>query len=201
MDDLKNNKAPLLCCFKFCASFHRHMWIQTRVTVRKRLNGVMTSVTLTFDLWPWPLAWTSLLLMVITPENFMMMRWQEHCEKGVTDIQTYRRTKRGVLRVAWSQLKPARCNYSSLQWRHNEIAGVSNHQPHDCLLSRLFTRISKKTSKHRVTGFCVGNSPVAGDFPAQRASNAENLSIWWRHHALTDFSDGLVLMLRHGWKL
>ena len=33
----------------------------------------------------------------------------------------------------------------------------------------------------RVTGFCDGNSPVIGEFPAQKASNAENVSIWWRH--------------------
>ena len=26
------------------------------------------------------------------------------------------------------------------------------------------------------------NSPVAGEFPAQKSSNAENVSIWWRHH-------------------
>ena len=25
-DDLANNRAPLLCCFKFCASFHSHQW-------------------------------------------------------------------------------------------------------------------------------------------------------------------------------
>ena len=25
--------------------------------------------------------------------------------------------------------------------------------------------------------------PVTGEFPAQMASNAENVSIWWRHHA------------------
>ena len=46
---------------------------------------VLTSVTLTF---PWPFAWTSLLSMVITPESFMMIRWEEHCEKCVTDGQT-----------------------------------------------------------------------------------------------------------------
>ena len=40
----------------------------------------------------------------------------------------------------------------------------------------------KKTSKLRVTGLCAGNSSVTGEFPAQRASNAENVSIWWRHH-------------------
>ena len=46
-----------------------------------------------------------------------------------------------------------------LHWRHNDHDGVSNHQPHGCLLNRLFRRRSKKTSKLRVTGLCVGNSP------------------------------------------
>ena len=50
------------------------------------------------------------------------------------------------------------------------------------LLKRLFRRSSKKTSKLCITGRCEGNSPVTGEFPAQRASNAENVSIWWRHH-------------------
>ena len=59
---------------------------------------------------------------------------------------------------------------------------VSNHQPHVCLLNRLFRRRSKKTSKLRVTGLCVENSPGTGEFPAQMASYAENVSIWWRHH-------------------
>ena len=72
----------------------------------------------------------------------------------------------------------------TLQWRHNERDGVSNHQPHDCLPNRLLRRRSKKTSKHRVTGLCVGNSPVTGEFPARRASNAENFSIWWHHREL-----------------
>ena len=70
----------------------------------------------------------------------------------------------------------------SLQWRYNGRDGVSNHQPHDCLLNRLFRRRSKKTSKLRVTGLCAGNSTVTGEFPAQMASNGENVSIWWRHH-------------------
>ena len=61
----------------------------------------------------------------------------------------------------------------SLQWRHNEREGVWNHQPHDCLLNRLFRRGSKKTSKLRVTGHREGNSTVPGEFPAQRANNAE----------------------------
>ena len=65
----------------------------------------------------------------------------------------------------------------SLHWRHNGRDSVSNHQPYDCLLNRLFRRRSKKTSQLRVTGPCVGNSPGTGEFPAQMASNAENVSI------------------------
>ena len=102
---LKNNRAPLLSTIKLCASFHHHTWIQTIVTVRKRLSWVLTSVTLTFDLWPWPFAWTPLLSLVITPENFMMIRWLEHGEKGVTDGQTDRRTDWTSHIAAWSQLK------------------------------------------------------------------------------------------------
>ena len=47
----------------------------------------------------------------------------------------------------------------TLHWRHNDHDGVSNHQLHGCLLNRLFRRRSKKTSKLRVTGLCVGDSP------------------------------------------
>ena len=71
----------------------------------------------------------------------------------------------------------------TLQWRHDKRIGVSNHQPHGCLLNRLFGRRSKIISKLRVTGLCAGNSPGTGEFPAQMASNAKNVSIWWRHHA------------------
>ena len=66
----------------------------------------------------------------------------------------------------------------SLQWRHNWCDGASNHQPHDCLLNRLFKRRPKKASKLRVTGLC-----------AQTASNTENVSIWWRHHVLSQLCD------------
>ena len=69
-----------------------------------------------------------------------------------------------------------------LQWRHNEPDGVSNHQPRDYLLNRLFSRRSKETSKLRVTGRCEGNWPVNGEFPTQKAFNVENVSIRWRHH-------------------
>ena len=62
----------------------------------------------------------------------------------------------------------------TLQWRHNQCHGVSNHRCLDCLFNRLLSRRSKKTPKLRVTGLC--------EFPSQRASNTENVSIWWRQH-------------------
>ena len=71
-----------------------------------------------------------------------------------------------------------------LQWRHNERHDVSNHQHLDCLFNRSQAHTSKKTSKIHITGLCEGNPPVTSGFPAQRACNAENVSIWWRHHAL-----------------
>ena len=59
-------------------------------------------------------------------------------------------------------------NNTTLQWRHNGHDGVSNQQPHHCLLNRLFGRRSKKTSNLRVTGLWWGihrgpvNSPHKG---------------------------------------
>ena len=75
-------------------------------------------------------------------------------------------------------------SHLTLRWRHDGRDSVSNHQPHGCLLNRLFRRRSKKTSKLCVTGLCAGNWPGTGEFPTQMASNAENAPIWWRHHEL-----------------
>ena len=82
------NCAPHLSIMKLCASFHSHIWIQTGVKVRKGLSAVMTYVTLTFYLWPWPFAWTSHLSMVISHENFCIIPWQEHYEQGIQRTTT-----------------------------------------------------------------------------------------------------------------
>ena len=82
----------------------------------------------------------------------------------------------------------------TLRWRHNGRDSVSNHQPHVFLLNRLFRRRSKKTSKRRVTGLCAGNSP--GTFPAQMASNAENVFIWWPHHEVESIAANALDLLR-----
>ena len=63
---------------------------------------VLTTVTLTFDLWNWPFAWSSFMPIVITPENFMMIRWWEKMKKV---WQTERETAWTIHSAAWSQLK------------------------------------------------------------------------------------------------
>ena len=40
----------------------------------------------------------------------------------------------------------------------------------------------RKKSKLRITGLYAGNSPVTGALTAQKASNVENVPIWWHHH-------------------
>ena len=72
--------------------------------------------------------------------------------------------------------------YCALQCRHNGRDGVSNHQPHDCLFNHILKVLIKENIKAPRPWLCAENSPVTGEFPAQRASNAENVSIWWRHH-------------------
>ena len=111
---LKNNRAPLLCCFQLCAWFHCHMWIQTGVRVRKRLSWVLTS-----DLDLWPLTLTFCMDITFDHGNnswkfhddTMMGTWWKRCDRrtdGRTDRQTDRRTENTICRAAWSQLKRSR---------------------------------------------------------------------------------------------
>ena len=65
----------------------------------------------------------------------------------------------------------------SLQLHHNERDGVSNHQPHDCL--PFIQGVDPIKSQSSAS---LGDSPVTGEFPTQKASNAENVSIRLRHH-------------------
>ena len=90
---LKNYRAPLLCPFELCAPFCSHQRIPIWVTSG---NGQIWF----WPRWPWTFEWTSLLSLVITTENFIMVRWHEYSQKGVTDGQT----DWTIHRVAWSQL-------------------------------------------------------------------------------------------------
>ena len=152
MDDLQNDRAPLLYYIKLCAYLQSHRWIQTGVRVRKfsiwvklddflvvwpsnltddleelkdissklhhtlcitlspyvnsnwsygpeTLNWVLTSVSLTIDLWPWPFVSASLLSLLVSPENSIMIRWWKYSERGVTGGRTDRHTDRQTDRL------------------------------------------------------------------------------------------------------
>ena len=71
----------------------------------------------------------------------------------------------------------------TLQWRHNEHSAGSNFRHLECLFNHLFGGRSKKSSKlHDITGLCERNSRGTSEIPVQRASDAEDISIWWLHH-------------------
>ena len=89
----------------------------------------------------------------------------------------------------WHHILP-----NSLQWHHKEHHSVSNHQ-----LPMFYSVVysgadlkKKNPPKLRVTGLCAGNSPMISEFLARRASNAESISIWWRHHILHTLSEDMV---------
>ena len=51
---------------------------------------------------------------------------------------------------------------STLQWRHNERDGISNHQAYDCLLHRLFKAQIKENFK------APRHWPLSGEFTGDR---------------------------------
>ena len=85
-----------------------------------------------------------------------------------------------LFRSATNKTPKNRINDLSLQWRHNGHDSVSNHQPHHCL-PFIRAQITQNIKALHHWPLCR-NSPGSGEFPEQRASNAENVSIWWRHH-------------------
>ena len=93
-------------------------------------------------------AWLPLLLCHMTPGTY------DQSTLPTPNTQKSRKTTTLIMTLIEHQI-----SMESLQWRHNGCDCISNHQPHDCLLNRLFRRRSKKISKFRVTGLCAGNSP------------------------------------------
>ena len=87
---------------------------------------------------------------------------------------------------------PIKC-YSA---KHQNSRSIKNNHYSDAIMSVMASQIAsliivystaysgvdKKNIKAPRTGLFDGNSVVTGEFPAQRASNMKNVSIWWRHH-------------------
>ena len=105
---LKNNWAPLLSNIKLYTSFHRNMWIQTGVTVRKRLKWGHDLCDL--DLWPLTLTFCMDIASVHGNNSW---RFHDDTMAGTLwkrcDGRTDGQTERSVLEAAWSQLKKWSC--------------------------------------------------------------------------------------------
>ena len=138
--------------------------------------------TMALPKWRQAIIWTTTGNLLIGPRN------NNPSKTGTkyNSVHTIRRPKTSSARlqpfcVGFKVLLNAmaltifKVHYNDVIWTHRRLKSPA---------SRLFTQPFrwKKTSKLRVTGLCEWNSPVTGEFPAQRASNAENVSIWWRHH-------------------
>ena len=129
----------------------------------------------------WPLMLMNYLFMlsnvnlVSSPDNPFQQHFSRMCQGEIVKVQISITKQENILYIWYIFFRLSTwdgaccCNpFSqttrpshtiSLLWRHNGRYGVSNHQPHDCLLNPLFRCRSKKTSKLRVTGLCAGNSP------------------------------------------
>ena len=99
------------------------------------------------------------------------MFWYENdnlCSEATKIVQRWDKSLCGA--IPWQEPVVA---YSllALQWRHN---GVWNHRRIDCLLNRMFRRRLKKHQGSASLALVRGNSPVTGEFPAQRLSNADS---------------------------
>ena len=84
--------------------------------------------------------------------------------------------------ITWSTLAMVVVNFAFIQVIVYCQIGDKWFYPRQCWAGSLMCICVTKTSKFRVTGLCKGNSPVTSEFPAQMASNTENVFIWWRHH-------------------
>ena len=91
---LKNNMTPLLCYLKICASFHCHLWIQTGVTVQKRLIWVEIRIFFPCDLEIW---WMTFFYATLSFVHHFMaigplvnLKWSESPEKSnLTPIERF----------------------------------------------------------------------------------------------------------------
>ena len=86
---------------------------------------------------------------------------------------------------AESYSRGTRCFSDGLFYHYSDVIMSTVESPITSftnVYSTVYSGKRWKRSKLRVTCLWEGNSLVTGEFPTQRASNAENVSIWWRHH-------------------
>ena len=83
------------------------------------------------------------------------------------------------------------------QWRHNGQKASQITIP-SIVCSTVCSGADKRKHQSSLTDLCEGNLPVTGEFPSQWASNAENVSIWWRHHYFLIAISNMTYCFVHG---
>ena len=69
-------------------------------------------------------------------------------------------------------------------WRRQIIVLASWITGQSSVCSTLCLDRQQRNIKGVLLPFCEGNPPVSGGFPAQKDSNADYVSVWWRHDGL-----------------
>ena len=145
IDDLENNRSHLLCCFKLCASFQSHRWIQAGVTFRKHQNWVKISeflscLTLKYDRWPWKTIAHLFYAASSFVHHFKVMgefklelqsgRAAETC--GLQGLVRLEPKLMGAIKSGWNWLNSKMCKFRELpsakiriiQWRIESFCWV-----------------------------------------------------------------------------
>ena len=116
-----------------------------------------------------PVAWSSHIIL----GNVICLKWVPATGKEVNNYHDGVTIWKSFLRVLINLTSPRDYNDVIMSMMATQITSLT------IVYSSVYSRCrSKKTSKLRVTGLCEGNSPMTGEFSAQRASNAENVSMW-----------------------
>ena len=97
-------------------------------------------------------------------------------------LSVYTQTNTGYI----GQSKFTQCRRQNVsQFHYNDVI-ISAMASQIASLTIVYSSVysgadQRKLQSSASLAFNVGNSPVTGEFPTQRASNAENVSIWWCH--------------------
>ena len=134
------------------------------------------------------------------PDHYLENTWKEFLQSLYTDF--WRLEKLRVYPTDPHQL-------SAAGWSRIFRVFASKYHYSDVIMSTMASQITSVSIVYSTVGpgadqrkhqssaslaFCGGNSPVAGEFPPQKASNAENAYIWWRHHDAT-----VLFFMSHTW--
>ena len=128
------------------------------------------------------LQWSTQLIFARTPPQYVPKQNRYTIQPKGPVIGNVVTHSLNELLAIWRLFLDSSQSHQTLQWRHNERDGISNHQPRDCLFNRLFKAQIKENIK------APRHWPSWGEFtgdrwiPRTKGQYHGKASIWWRHH-------------------